>query len=303
MNTPRRAYSSSGLAAAGGGTVLWGIGAVLIKLTTSPILIVIFYRLLIGIPVLFVAWWFGSDRSFPWRAAGIGGILFGVHQMAHFTALRFSTVAVVTIFFSLQPLIIGAAGGRITGERTTPRFFAWAAVAIAGCSILVLAAKSSGHTTAIGTTLAVVNLFVWSAYYLATKRARATVGAIPWLFVMTIVAAVLVGFVALVTRQHFTVPGDRELTILTALAIGPGTLGHFLVTWAQPRIHAAASSAIIIGVPIVAAIGAALFAHEPFTLPDALGAAVALGGAAMAMRHLPPPVIHEAADTYGEVTA
>src|SRR5439155_12065565 len=124
----------------------------------------------------------------------------------------------------------------------------------------------------------------------ATKRARATVGTVPWLFVMTIVATICVGVVALVTHQPFTAPHGRELGLIAALAIGPGTLGHFLVTWAQPRIHAAASSAIIIGVPIVAAAGAAMFAHEPFSALEVIGALVALCGTAVAMRHLPPPV-------------
>src|SRR4029077_17663934 len=125
---------------------------------------------------------------------------------------------------------------------------------------------------------------------------------LPWLFVMTIVACACVGVVAIVTRQRFSPPHGRELGLLLALAAGPGTLGHFLVTWAQPRIHAAASSAIIIGVPIVAAIGAALFAHEPFTAPEVLGAVVALTGTVVAMRHLPPPVDVEAVTSYGEIT-
>jgi drug/metabolite transporter (DMT)-like permease len=298
----KRAYSTSGVAAAAGGVFLWGCGAVIIKLTTSPILMVIFYRLVFGVPMLFIAWRFGRDRRLPWRAASVGGVLFAVHQMANFTALRYSTVAVVTIFFSLQPIIVGAASKRVTGELTTPRFYLWALVAVAGCALLVLAANEQGHGSALGNALAVVNLFVWCAYYLATKRARATVGTLPWLFVMTMVAGVCVGIVALVTRQPFTPPHGHELLLLLALAAGPGTLGHFLVTWAQPRIHAAASSAIIIGVPIVAAVGAAMFAHEPFTVPEVLGAAIALTGTVIAMRHLPPPAIHEATETYGEIT-
>jgi drug/metabolite transporter (DMT)-like permease len=297
-----RAYTRSGVAAAAGGTFLWGIGSVLIKLTTSPVIMVIFYRLLIGIPLLAVVWWFGRDRSLPWRVAGVGGVLFAAHQMAHFSSLRYSTVAVVTIFFSLQPLVVGAAGKRVTGEGTTPRFYLWATIAIVGCAILVLASNGSGKATALGNALAVVNLFLWCAYYLATKRARETVGTLPWLFVMTVVAAACIGAAALIARQPFTPPHGRELALLTALAVGPGTIGHFLVTWAQPRIHAAASSAIIIGVPVVAAIGAALFADEPFTAMEGVGAIIALGGAAIAMRHLPPPLTADTADVYGEAT-
>ena len=292
----KQAHSPSGVAAAAGGVFLWGCGAVIIKLTTSPITMVIFYRLVFGIPMLFALWWFGRDRTLPWRAASVGGVLFAAHQLANFTALRYSTVAVVTIFFSLQPIVVGAVSKRVTGEHTTPQFYLWALVAIAGCATLVLAANGQHHGTPLGNTLAVVNLFIWCAYFLATKRARATVGTLPWLFVMTVVAGACVGVVAVVTRQPFTPPHGRELGLLLALAAGPGTLGHFLVTWAQPRIHAAASSAIIVGVPIVAAVGAALFAHEPFTPVEVLGAAIALGATVVAMRYLPPPVTEEVAE-------
>lgn len=300
---PSRAYTPAGLLAAGGGTLAWGVGIVIIKLTVSPFLIVSFYRHAFSVPLLLAAWAIGRDRSLPWRAAGVGGVFFAAHQVAHIGALRYSTAAVVTIFFSLQPLLVGAVGRRFTGERATVRFFVWATVAVAGCAILVLASSRQPNATALGTVLAVVNLLVWTAYYVATKRARAEVGTVPWLLVMTTVSGVIVGVAALVARQSFTSPDGRELLLLVSLAVVPGTVGHFLVTWAHPRIHAAASSVVILGVPIVAAVGAAIFVDEPFGPWHVLGAAVAITGSAVAMRHLPPTVTEEAAETYGEVAS
>lgn len=299
--TLSRAYTPTGVAAAAAGTFTWGVGIILIKLTTSPFLIASFYRHVFAVPILIVAWRLTSDRSLPWRAAGFGGVLFAGHQIAHFSALRYSTAAIVTIFFSLQPILVGAAGGRFTGERTTVRFYLWSVVAIVGCAIVVLASTGDAQTTPLGTTLAIINLVVWSAYYLATKRARENVTTISWIFVMTIVSGACVGLIALTAGQSFALTNGREIGYLAAVAIVPGTIGHLLVTWAHPRIHAAASSAIILGVPIVAAIGAAIFNDEPFGPVHAFGALVALGATAVAMRHLPPPVTEEAAERYGEV--
>jgi drug/metabolite transporter (DMT)-like permease len=248
-----------------------------------------------------VAWTFTRDRRVAWRAAGIGGVLFAGHQIAHIGALRYTTAAVVTIFFSMQPILVGAAGRRITGERTTSRFYFWSVVAVLGCAILVFSSSAQGRTTALGNVLAVTNLLIWSAYYLATKRARETVGTISWLLVMTTVSGAIIGVLALVTRQPFAAASTREWTYLVLLAVIPATMGHLLVTWAQPRIHAAASSAIFIGVPIVAAVGAAIFANEPIGPLDVLGALIALGGTAAAVRYLPAPVTDEAAERYGEV--
>ncbi|MGH2759237.1 MAG: DMT family transporter [Actinomycetota bacterium] len=296
-----RAYTPAGAAAAAAGTFTWGVGIVLIKLTDSPFLIASFWRHAFSVPILLVAWALSSDRSLPWRTAGVGGILFAAHQVAHFSSLKYSTAAIVTIFFSLQPILVGSLGGRVTGERTTRRFYAWSVVAIAGCAIVVLASTGGAGTTPLGTTLAVVNLVAWSAYYLATKRARENVTTVSWLVVMTVVSGCCIGVIAILAGNSFVVQSSREWILLACVAIIPGTIGHLLVTWAHPRIHAAASSAITLGVPVVAAVGAAIFLDEPFGPMHVVGALLALGATAVAMRHLPPPVTEEAVERYGEV--
>jgi drug/metabolite transporter (DMT)-like permease len=193
------------------------------------------------------------------------------------------------------------AGGRFVGERATNRFYLWSLVAVAGCAIVVIGSTGVGSATPFGTFLSVMNLLAWSAYYLATKRARAEVDTVSWLLVMTFVSGCVMGLIALVARQPLGSPSGNEWLLLLALAIPSATVGHFLVTWAQPRIHVAASSALILGVPILSALGAAVFLDEPFGPWQAVGGLIAVGGAAVAMRHLPPPVNEEAAGRFGEV--
>jgi drug/metabolite transporter (DMT)-like permease len=279
-----------------GGVFTWGLGVIFIKLTVSPFLIASFYRHAFSIPVLAVAWAFTKDRSLPWRAAGIGGVLFAAHQLANFSALRYSTAAVVTILFSLQPVLVGITGRRFVGEHATKRFFLWSIVAIAGCAILIVASSGAPQATPLGTLLAVANLLSWTAYYVATKRARADTGTIAWLLVMTIVSGAIVGVIAVVAREPFAATDGREWVLLLLIGLVPGTLGHLLVTWAQPRIHVAASSAVILGVPIIATIGAAIFLDEPLGPLHAVGGFIALVGAGLAMRHLPPIEVGEAAE-------
>ena len=297
MRSQQRAFTPAGAIAAAAGVLTWGMGVVFIKLTTSPFLIVSFYRHAFSLPILLVAWYFAKDRSLPWRAAGIGGVLFAGHQLFNFSALRYSSAAVVTILFALQPIFVGALGDRFVGERATPRFYLWSTVAVAGCAVVVLAsAQGSGGdttTTPLGIVLAVSNLVAWCAYYLASKRAREHTSALSWIFVMTVVSGAIVGVIAVAARQPFTAPAGREWLWLAAVGIVPGTIGHLLVTWAHPRIHVAASSAIILGVPVVATVGTAIFVGEPFGPWQAIGGVVALGATAAAMRHLPPRLASE----------
>ncbi len=298
-----RPYTRAGALAAMGGVLTWGFGVVFIKLTSSHFLVVSFYRHAFSIPLLVAAWAVASDRKLPWRAGAIGGALFAAHQLANFSALRYSTAAVVTILFSLQPILVGTLGGRFVGESATKRFYLWSTVAVAGCAIVVGSSTSDASTTPLGATLSIVNLIAWCGYYLASKRARENTTAISWMLVMTVVSGAVVGVIALIARQPLGVTSSRELGLLAAIGILPGTLGHVLVTWAHPRIHIAASSSLILGVPIIATIGAAIFADEPFGPWQVLGGAIALFATAMALRHLPPPVAAEAGLAIGEVAS
>jgi drug/metabolite transporter (DMT)-like permease len=302
MSTARtRAFTPAGLIAASTGIFAWGVGVIIIKETVSPFLVVAFYRHIISVPILLVAWRFTRDRTLPWRAATIGGLLFAAHQVAHLSALRYSTAAVVTILFSLQPIIVGALGHRYVGEQTTRRFYAWSLAAIGGCAVLVIASANQPEATTLGTVLSVANLVIWSAYYVATKRARSDTGAIAWMLVMTIVSGLVITALTLGFRQDLSIGFGREFGLLMLLAIGPATGGHLLVTWSHPRVHVAASSALNLGVPVVASLGAAFLLDEPFGPWHAVGALIALGSTGMAMRTLPAPVTEEAAERFGEV--
>lgn len=297
----QRAYTPLAAGAAAAGVFTWGMGVVFIKLTSSPFLIVSFYRHAFAIPLLAVLWLGAKDRTLPWRAAGVGGVIFAAHQLANFSALRYSTAAVVTILFSLQPILVGMAGGRYVGEYASRRFYLWSVVAVAGCSIVVLASTGDATTSPLGATLSVANLLLWCVYYLASKKGRENTTTISWMFVMTVVSGAIVAVIALAARQPFSSPSGKEWLWLVLVALVSGTIGHLLVTWAHPRIHVAASSAIVLGVPIVATAGTAIFVGEPFGRWQVLGAVIALASTAAAMRHLPPPVAVEAAEHAGEV--
>jgi drug/metabolite transporter (DMT)-like permease len=122
-----------------------------------------------------------------------------------------------------------------------------------------------------------------------------------WLFVMTLVSGCVIAVLALLARQDLGAPRGDEWLALAGIGVIPGSIGHFLITWAHPRIHAAASSAVILGVPVLASIGAAILVDEPFGPLQAAGGLVALAAAGAALRHLPPPATVEAAETYGEI--
>jgi drug/metabolite transporter (DMT)-like permease len=118
-----------------------------------------------------------------------------------------------------------------------------------------------------------------------------------------VVSGLIIGVAAVVTAQPLGAGVAAEWPTFALIALVPGTIGHLLITWAHPRIHAAASSAVTLGVPVVASLGTWALIGEAFGPWQAAGGVIALGCAAAAMRHLPSTGLAVAAERYGEVAS
>jgi drug/metabolite transporter (DMT)-like permease len=93
---------------------------------------------------------------------------------------------------------------------------------------------------------------------------------------MTTVSGLVMAGVCLASGQDVSLPRASDCLILLAVAIFPGTLGHVLMNWAHAHVSAFAISMLLLGVPIVAASGAALVLGEQITWLQLLGGAIVL---------------------------
>jgi drug/metabolite transporter (DMT)-like permease len=265
--------------------VMWGLSGVAIKAVTAGGLVTAFYRLWFAIPVLWlVMLWPGVRTRLDgrWlRASLVGGVLFGFHQILYFTSLKLTSVVNVSLIGALQPALVLLVAGRLFGERVTPRAVGWSAVALAGTVTVVLGAKHATASALRGDVLAWVNLFAFTAYFLASKRFRAHVGAWEYVIGMTTVAGVVMATANLVTGQDLSAPSRHDVVLLVAIAVFPGTLGHVLSNWAHAHVTAFVSSMILLAVPVVATAGAYVFLGERFTALQAVGGVVVLFAIAM----------------------
>src|SRR5262249_22828911 len=162
----------------------------------------------------------------------------------YFTSLRLTTVADVTIIGALQPALVLLLAGPLFGEPATALAVVWSGIAFLGTALVVLGAAHPSRASVAGDGLAFLNLFAFTAYFLASKRFRDH--AHPWDYVIgvTTVSGVVVGLVALATGQLATVPAPSALAVLAAIAVFPGTLGHVLTNWAHAHVSAFVASTI-----------------------------------------------------------
>jgi len=274
-----------GIAALALTVAMWGMSGVAIKAVTVGGLVTALYRLWFAIPVLWlVMFWPGLRPRLDGRwlkASLMGGLLFGFHQILYFTSLKLTSVVNVSLIGALQPALVLLVAGRLFGERVTARAVGWSSVALAGTVAVVLGAEHTSASALRGDLLAWVNLFAFTAYFLASKRFRAHVGAWEYVIGMTTVAGVVMLAANLVTGQDLSAPSRHDMLLLVTIAVFPGTLGHVLANWAHAHVTAFVSSMILLAVPVVATAGAYVFLGERFTALQAGGGVVVLVAIAM----------------------
>lgn len=259
----------------------WGSSSVVIKLSSTTGFVTSFYRLWFAIPLLWsIA--LSVPRMRPrvtadwFKACGLGGCLFGIHQVFFFNSLKLTSVANVTIIGAVQPALVLLLAGRLFGERVTPRGFLWAMVAFVGTATVMAGSARTRSWSPLGDALAVANLLAFTAYFLASKRIRAKIAAFEYVVGMTTVAGfVILGF-CLLSGQDLGAPAGRDWLIFAFLAVVPGTLGHFLTNWAHEHTPAFVMSIMLLAVPVLASVAAALFLHEPLRPTHVLGGTIVL---------------------------
>lgn len=258
-------------------TIAWGSGSVVTKLVSASGMSTVMVRLWLGVPISLSLWalrrrwptWAALRRCIP------GGILFGVHVSLFFSALKLTSVANVTFIGALQPVLVLLVAGRWLGERITAKVVVLSVTAMAGVGLIVYGNEAVPGALA-GDLLAVANIVVWTVFFVYTKKARDHVETIDYQATMTVIAAVVVTPVALLLGANAREIDGIDWLWLAFIAIVPGTVGHLMMNWAHRYVDATVSSLVILGVPVVAALGAAVFLDEPLATIQIVGGTVVL---------------------------
>lgn len=266
--------------------VLYATGPVMVAASsvTGPVLS--FWRLWIGVGVLGVLTALQHAAGVPWpsrtqwRVAIGAGVAFGAHQLLLFTAVRIATVVDVTLVGALSPVVTGLGARWMFGERPGPRFWSWAAIAIVGTGLLAVAASSAPSGSPVGMTLALVNVVAFAAFYLLSKRGRDHLPVVPFLFATFTVAAVVVSVFVVTAGQDISSVRTTDVLLAAGIAVGPGTLGHFLMTWPLRYVPANIPPVMRLMVPFVAGALAWWLLGQPLSWRHLLAGALIVAGAA-----------------------
>jgi drug/metabolite transporter (DMT)-like permease len=270
--------------------VLWGFGGIFAALTYAPALVLSFYRIWIG-AVLLSLISVATGRRVTWatmRGTWVGGLLLAADMSMFYSAVKLTSIVDATVIGALQPALVIIAARQLFGEHVRRSDVAWIVLAMLGVTATVLGPGVASTHQLIGDLLAVGALLSWSAYWLVAKRAREVHGALQYTAGVTIMAALAITPIVLVSGQSLSRVHAGDWTWIALLAVVPGS-GHLVMNWAHRYVDASISSVIGCLSPLVAAIAAIPILDQSLTALQVLGVLVGVGAiAVVAARHRQP---------------
>ena len=267
------------------GVVLYALGPVLVAGAEVSGPVLSFWRLWFGVVVMGVvsSVYLGVTGRWPsrrgWSRAAACGVVFAVHQLFFMSAVRMTSVVDVTLMQVLQPLVVAVLAVRAFGERPGIRFRTWSALAISGAAVVALGGASGPQGDPVGIAFAVLNVVFFAVYFVWSKQARADIDVVPFLFGVTVVAAVVVSLLVAATGEAPSSAGQGDLLVALAIAVGPGALGHFVSTWPLRWVAANVPPLLQLAIPFVAGFLAWLVLDEGITFAHLVGGMLTIVGA------------------------
>lgn len=242
------------------GVTLYSAGPVMLQASSLSGPVFSFWRLWIGVVVLGVAALVqhGFGVAWPtrdqWRWAAMAGAAFGVHQLLFFTAIRMTTVVDVALMNALAPIVTAIGAYWMFGERPGPRFWSWAAVAMGGAGLLAVAASTAPSGDAAGMAMAIANVAFFAAFFLVSKKGRDHLAVVPFLFGTMLVAALVVTAFAAATAAPVGAVTTTDLLLAGGVAVGPGAVGHLVMTWPLQYVPANIPPVMRLAQPVVSGV-------------------------------------------------
>ncbi len=269
-----------GLTAALVAVCAWGLGNTIIAAVPMTGMAIAFYRLgfasVLYTVILYARGGRLTSRSF--RFGWEGGIAFGADIAAFFVAIHLTSVANATTISALQPLVIIGFAAVMFGERIRARHIICSVIATAGVALVAFGAAQSGNGFGLGDLMAVLALFAWAWYFIASKKARRHLDTFEYMTVMNLVAFLFVIPITLLTQDLFRTENQLSWTnalAILAIVLVPGS-GHILMNWAHAHTTLVLTSLITLAMPVISALSAAVFLGQSVSTVQVLGIALVL---------------------------
>jgi len=256
----------------------WGFGPLFVKGIDASFNTIVFWRVLMG-TLIAVAFAYVTRGRITLRLLIIAfpaGVCFALSFIFGFASFQQTSIVNATLIPALQPVLILLLATRMFGERRSRLELVFAALAFAGVVVVVAGASADGSTLE-GNVYAVLNLLVFTGYFVLGKRIRETdVHSWSLLAAVFIGACVVVVPWSLLTSHDLGAIHGSDWLLLLGLILLPGMVGHGLMTWAHHYVDVTVTSMMTLANPVISIVGAWLIYDQDLSPLQVAGGAVVL---------------------------
>ena len=214
----------------------------------------------------------------------LNGAIIGVNWIFLFEAYRFTTVAVATLCYYLQPTLLILVSPIFFKEKLTGKKLFYALIAFLGMVLVsgVLGGGDTGSLKGVALGLAAAVL-----YNMAVVINKITLGVDPYektIIQLASAGIVLIPYI-LMTEDISAVQLDT-ITIILVLIVGIIHTGLVYFFYFGSMEHMSAQAVAVFSYidPVVAVIASWAFLGEPLTVPVIIGAVLIIGSAFLSER-------------------
>ena len=257
----------------------WGFGPLMVRGIDASAGTIVFWRLWMAMPVMLTAAYFNGGRvSLPLlKAVFVPGVIFGISTLVGFSSYHATSIANATLIGALQPVLMLFIAPLLFGERSSARQILLAVIALGGISTVVLGAKQSSGASLHGDALALINLGLFTTYFVRMKQVRNKgIHSIALIAGVFCVAAVTVTPWVLLTSHDLGAIHGADWLSIVGMVLLSGLIGHGLMTWAQRHVDITLASLLMLGGPVISAIGAWIVFSQHLSAVQIAGALVVL---------------------------
>jgi drug/metabolite transporter (DMT)-like permease len=265
----------------------WSATPLFVRGVSASTTTVIFWRFVVATPIMIAIAYFtgGKFSKELFRKSFWPGLLFAAALVTGLTAFRETSIANATLIMSLQPVLVLSIAPKLFNEKVRITQVVSSIVALTGVTIFILAAASTSGASLRGDLIAFSNLFIWTGYFLLSKRVRSS-GTHSWSFlaVVFIWSLVIVMPWALTTSNDITGMTQKDWVLVVSMVLLPGVLGHGMMTWAQRHVDVTVLSLLMLLQPVLSALGAWIVYDQNLNAVQVMGGALVLGALAAIVR-------------------
>ena len=265
------------------GAIAMGLSPVAVRLADVGPFTSAFWRVALALPVLWL--WMQASESQPAarprrfsRPTILAGLAFAGDLFFWHLSIVHTSVANATFFATSAPLWVVLFGWLLFRERVSVAvLFGLGLCLLGGASLVWQSLRlAPGHVS--GDLFGIITGIFFGLYFLAVRAARGGVGAARVTFEMSVIAAAILGVVAIGFEYQFLPRSAAGWGALLSLALVSHAGGQGLLSYALGLLPAVFSSLVIFLEAIVAALAALLILGEPVSALQVLGGLLIVAG-------------------------